>query len=137
MGKEKCQDFEIQFADRRFCHRNVLALLFRKALSRKCDKFAELVEDSCIQVLDKYFVGFSLSVQDLVESKVSAESNAEKAECDMHQGDKVGSSAAGELTRSKGNAIVSAFPKVVDLMTKLHKMVKHFKLNPANRKIMI
>ena len=31
----------------------------------------------------------------------SKELNAEKVECDMHQGNKVGASVVGELTRSK------------------------------------
>ena len=40
-------------------------------------------------------------MQDLAASVVSNESNVKKVECDMHQGDKVGASTVGELTRSK------------------------------------
>jgi hypothetical protein len=49
-------------------------------------------------------------------------------------GDEVGSSAVGELTRSKDNAIVSAFLEGLDLMGKLRNVVKHFESNPAIRK---
>ena len=44
---------------------------------------------------------FSSSVQDLAASAVSKELNACKVECDMLQGDKVGASTVGELTRKE------------------------------------
>ena len=43
---------------------------------------------------------FSSSVQDLAASTESKELKVEKVECDIHQGDKVGAKAVGELTRS-------------------------------------
>ena len=54
--------------------------------------------------------------------------------CDVHQGDEVGSSGSGEITRSKDNAIVSAFPEYSDTMDKLRNVVEHFESNPTNRK---
>ena len=53
---------------------------------------------------------------------------------DTHQGDKVGSSAAGELNRSKDNFIAKPFPQGLETMVKLWNMVKYFESNPANRK---
>ena len=40
-------------------------------------------------------------MQDLATSVASKELNVEKVEYDMHQGEKVGDSAVGELTRTK------------------------------------
>ena len=78
-------------------------------------------------MLDKGFIDvFALSVQDLAAKKVSPELNVEKVECGMRQGDKVGISTGGELTRSKDNGILSTFPEDADLMNKLRNMVKHF-----------
>ena len=75
----------MKISDRRFCHNNILALPFRKALSRKYDKVTELAEETCAEVLDKeFFDSFALSVQDLSSSKVLAGLNVEKLECDMH-----------------------------------------------------
>ena len=89
-------------SDRRCRHNNAVALLFRKSLSSKADKVPELFQDTCTEVPDKNFVDiFASSVQDLAANKVEVELNAENEECDMHQGDKVGSIAFGELTRSK------------------------------------
>ena len=81
---------------------------FRKELSSKANKVAELVQDVCTKALVKNLVNiFSSSAQYLSASKVVVESNVEKAECDMHQGDKVRSSAIEEWTRSKDIVIVS------------------------------
>ena len=44
----------------------------------------------------------------------------------MCQGGKVGSSAAGELSRSKDNVIVSVSYEGLDTMSELRNMVKHF-----------
>ena len=51
---------------------------------------------------------FSSYVQDLATSAVSKELKVEKLECDIHQGDEVGASAVGELTRilSKANLLI-------------------------------
>ena len=74
----------MQFAGWIFRHKNVLALLFRKVFSSKSDKVAELAEDTCTEALDKEFIDiFALSVQDLAEGKVVAESNVEKVECNV------------------------------------------------------
>ena len=64
----------------------------------------------CTEVLDKNSVNvFALSLQCLAASKVAVELNVEKVECDANQEYKVGSSAIGELTRSKDSVIVNEF----------------------------
>ena len=55
----------------------------------------------------------------------------------MHQGDKVGISAVGELTRSKDNFATNDLPNGVNLMSKVCTMMKYFEVNPTNRKNMI
>ena len=83
-------------------------LSFRKTLSSKADKVAELVQDVCTEALVKNLVDIlSSSAQDLAASKVVVESNAENAECDMFQGDKVGNSTFEEWTRRKDSVIAS------------------------------
>ena len=57
--------------------------------------------------------------------------------CDMHQGDKTGSSDTGELSISKDEFATKYFPGGFNLMNKLRNMVKHFEVNPTNRKNMI
>ena len=121
-----------------FRHNNSASLSFRKVLSSKTNKVSELAQDACTEVLDKNFVNiFASSVRDLAASKVAVELIVEKVECDVHQGDKVGSSAVGKLTRSKDNVIVNEFPEGVELMNKIRDMVKNFESNPANQKNMI
>ena len=73
-------------------------------------------------------------MQYLSGRKVAHKINVECELCDMHQGDKVESSASGELTRSKDNVIVSAFPQGSEIMAKLRNVVKHFESNPTNRR---
>ena len=53
--------------------------------------------------------------------------------CDMHQGDKVKSSAVVELSRRKDDFLMNVFPDDVNLINKLRNVVKQFEANPANR----
>ena len=46
--------------------------------------------------------------------------------CSMHQGDKIGRSAVGDLTRSKGKKVVNPFPEGQRLMLRCHNMAKFF-----------
>ena len=54
--------------------------------------------------------------------------------CDMHQGDKVGSSSVGELAIIKDNFATNAFPYGTNFISKLLNMVKYFEANPTNRR---
>ena len=86
----------MQFIDTKFRHNNVIASSFRKPLSHKADKVAELAAEACTECFDLNFIFFfSSSVQDLSASTGSKEFNVEKLECDMHQRDKVVASAVG------------------------------------------
>ena len=94
-----------------------------------------LVEESCDEVIDKVINEiFSQLFQDLGIRKVANELSENYVSCDMHQGNKVGSSAAGELSRSKDNFAINTFPDGVDLMNKLLNIVIYFEASPTNRK---
>ena len=91
----------MQFADKQFKHNNEIASSFRKPVSCKSDRIAELAEEICDEMFDLKFQDmFSSLVHDLAESAVAKELEADKVEFDMHQGDKVGASAFGELVRA-------------------------------------
>ena len=55
----------------------------------------------------------------------------------MHQRDKMGISAVGELARSKDNVLVRELPESVELMNELRDRLKYFEHNPTNLKTMI
>ena len=114
---------------------NVVALSLRKALGRELDKVSELAEKVCTEAIDKEFSEMlTFTVQYLSTRKVSQELNVECVPCGMHQGDKVVSSTRRELTRSKDDVIVNMLPQVLEIMSKLWNMVKHFESNNTNRK---
>ena len=47
LNKDKHHALGIQFADSKFRHNNLIASLFRKPLSHKAEKIAELAEEAC------------------------------------------------------------------------------------------
>ena len=49
LNKDKHHDFGMQFIDAKCRHNNTVALSFRKPLTRKADKVAELVQESCLE----------------------------------------------------------------------------------------
>ena len=132
-NKSKYQDFGMQFVDRKFYYNNVVTLSFRKVKSKKTNKISELVQDACADVLTKNFIDiFASSVQDFEASKVVVELNVEKVECNVYQGDEVGISAVRELTRRNDNVLVNELSEGVELMKKLHDMLKNLESNPTN-----
>ena len=113
----------------------IIALSFREVLSSKAEKVKELAEDVSLELTDKQFKDiFSSSVQDQAAKKVAKELDVATDTCDMHQGDKIGASAVGELTRSRDGVVINAFPESLEIIQLLRDMVKHFESNPTNRK---
>ena len=53
LNKDKHHAFGMQFADAKFRHNNAIALSFRKPLSHKANKVAELKEEACSEFFDK------------------------------------------------------------------------------------
>ena len=100
-NKDECQAMDMQFSDKYFKHNNAIALVFRKPITHKADKVAELAEKACCEMFDLIFQEtFSSLVQDLASSAVPKELEVDKIECDMRQGDKVGASAVREFVRT-------------------------------------
>ena len=76
----------------------------------------------------------ALSVQDRAALSVAKHLGVGEVESwDMHDADKVGQSAIGELVRSKGKQPVNPFPQGVKLVTKNHNLAKHFSISAKNR----
>ena len=101
----------MKFVDNKFSHNDSIELSFRMPFSLKDYKAAELVEELCDYCFGLNFTNtFSSSAQDLTASDLSKELNVDKVECDMHQGDKVVTSAVGELTRTKDKAKLQLIP---------------------------
>ena len=99
LNKDNHQVFGIQFSDTQIRHDNVIASCFRKPISHKVEMVAQLAQDFINEMFETNFQNaFSCSVQDLAASAAAKESLVDKVECDMHQGDEVGTSAVGELT---------------------------------------
>ena len=52
LNKDKHQAFRIKFADANFRYNDVIASSFRKTLSHKAGKVAELAEEACTKCFD-------------------------------------------------------------------------------------
>ena len=73
------------------------------------------------------------SVQDCATLSVAEELDLEPEKCTMHQGDKIGKSAIGELVRSKNKVIVNPFPHGLNLLKMLRDQARHFSAVHTNR----
>ena len=58
--------------------------------------------------------------------KVTNITEVEARVCVMHNGDKVGESAVGDLTRLRKKTVINPFPEVVGLIAKVHPLSAHF-----------
>ena len=56
-----------------------------------------------------------------------------KGDCNMHDGDKLGQSAVGELVRSRNKVKVNPFPEGVAFMAKAHAIGVHFTYESRRR----
>ena len=135
-NKSKYYSIGIQFIDNCFECNHVVALSFRK-VSTTCGEYIadlarEVVEETTV-------VEFNMltgsSVQDCAALSVAEELDLEPEKCTMHQGDKIGKSAIGELLRSKNKAIVNPFPPGLNLFKKLRDQARQFSTAHTNRVI--
>ena len=76
-------------------------------------------------------------MQDQASKKVVQQLNVETDDCDTRQGNKVGSSAVGELNHIKDNFIILPFTEGSKIISLIRDMVKYFESTPSNRKNMI
>ena len=100
-NKDKHQTIGMQFAHNDCEHNDATSLAFRKLDACAPDEVAELAQQACDETFGVEFHDmFSYSVQDLAASAVAKELQVDEVACSMHQGDKVGASAIGELVRT-------------------------------------
>ena len=75
----------------------------------------------------------SSGVQDKAALKTAELLGLEKESCDMHDGDKIGKSAIGELVRSRNRVPVNPFNEGKAVVKKFQDQAKHFHSNPSNQ----
>ena len=73
------------------------------------------------------------AVQDAAAKSVARLLGLEVETCDMHDTDKVGQSAIGELTRRKDGEEVNPFPEGLALLKKLRDQAKWFGSSPKHQ----
>jgi hypothetical protein len=74
----------------------------------------------------KYNQVMASMISDLAAKGIAREFDQVGEWCDMHQGDKIGRSAIGDLVRSKNRVPVNPFPAGQALMKKCHSMAVYF-----------
>ena len=110
-NKSKYQAFGIQFVDSRYYNNHVVALTFERVLTSNAQSVADLAK-----LVVKDITGFDFgnlcgcSVQDSAAKSVARHLELEEETCDMHDSDKIGRSAIGELLRKDGRGgVVNPF----------------------------
>ena len=133
-NKSKYYSIGIQFIDNCFECNHVVALSFGKVSTTGSEYIADLAREVIEETTG---VGFHTStgssVQDCAALSVAEELDLEPEKCTMHQGDKTGKSAIGELVRSKNKVTVNHFPHGLNLLKKLRDQAHHFSVVHTNR----
>ena len=102
-NKSKYQAFGLQFTDSSFQCNHVVAIAFKRMLSSTSESVAGLAREVIQEVTGfKFNEVCGASVQDAAARSVARLLNLEEETCDMHDGDKIGRSAIGELLRKDG-----------------------------------
>ena len=103
-NKSKYQAFGLQFTDSSFQCNHVVAVAFKRAMSSTSESVAGLA-----RLVIEEITGFEFnqvcgaSVQDAAAKSVARLLNLEEETCNMHDGDKIGRSAIGELLHKDGS----------------------------------
>jgi len=127
---EKFQSFGIQLVDPNWMANLVICFGFTPCTDGTNAAVAKLLTDT----FRLRSGGFELEDQ-TIEAMVSDRAAIgvskfvgikEQEGCDMHDGDKVGQSAVGRLTRSKDKKIVNPFPEGVEVMDAARSLATHF-----------
>jgi hypothetical protein len=125
--KHKCMAIGMEFVD---CieFQNHAVCLGMVPLADGTDKVgAETIQKVITEVTGfKYNQIMAAMISDLAAKGIAREFDQLGELCDMHQGDKIGRSAVGDLVRSKNKVPVNPFPTGQALMKKCHAMAVYF-----------
>ena len=110
-SQSKYQAFGLQYTDSNFASNNVVALTFRRARSSAGESVVNLAREEVFNTTGYRFDQIiGCSVQDAAARSVAAHLQLEEETCDMHDGDKIGRSAIGELLRTRNKVAINSFP---------------------------
>lgn len=110
-SKSKYQAFGLQFTDSRYQCNHVVALSFKRAFSSTGINVAIMARNVVKEITNHNFSDIcGCSVQDSAAKSIARHLDLEEETCDMHDTDKIGRSAIGELLRKKGERFVNPFP---------------------------
>lgn len=124
-NKSKYQSFGLQFTDRTFKCNHVVAIAFRRCKDNTGEDSSTLT-----RTVVKEVTGFQTdeivgsAVQDGAAKSVARLLGLEVETCDMHDTDKIGQNAIGELTRRKDGREVNPFPEGLQLLKKMRDQAK-------------
>jgi hypothetical protein len=125
--KHKCMAIGMEFVD---CihFQNHAVCLGMVPLADGTDKAgAETIQTVVTELMGfKYNQVMASMISDLAAKGIAREFDQVGEWCDMHQGDKIGRSAIGDLVRSKNRVPVNPFPAGQALMKKCHSMAVYF-----------
>lgn len=124
-NKSKYQAFGLQFTDSSFQCNHVIAIAFKRALSSTSDSVALMAREVVNELTGFDFNDVcGASVQDAAAKGVARALNLEEETCDMHDGDKIGRAAIGELLRRNGSGgIVNPFDQGMLIVVYLFSLI--------------
>ena len=124
----KHQSIGLQFVDPCWRRNIVLCLGCRRSVVNTDAVVADLVRRVVLEVTAREVSQIiALAVQDGAALGVAKHLGMDEVEgCDMHDGDKIGQSAIGELVRSKMKVAINPFEDGKAIVQKFHKMGIHF-----------
>ena len=126
-NKSKYQAFGLQFVDQFWRRNHVICIGFVPSQENTSEAVSELfnrtVRDRTLQTFSSIVASV---IQDRAAKAVASELDLESEVCGMHDGDKLGRSAVGNLVRSKNHHKVNPFNEGEQLMALAHKIGTHF-----------
>ena len=124
-NKAKYYSIGLQFTDKSFDCNHVTALSLGKVTTTTASSLAphiqQIVHNMTSMELD---VIVASSIQYCAALNVATELDLDPDKCAMHQGDKIGKSAIGELLRTRNRVQLNPFPAGVDLVSNLREQAK-------------
>ena len=122
-NNHKCQAIGIEFIDAEHFQNHSVCLGMVRLSSNHNAVGAKTIRDVMDRVIGmKPEDIVAATMSDLAAKGIAREFGQEGEECDMHQGDKIGRSAVGDLVRTVNKVPVNAFPSGQVLMKKAHDM---------------